>query len=148
MRSSVDLPVPLIPTMPRRSPLATVTETSSSSGRPGRVMDTRSASIRITPGGYRPPAHRRISAQGSVASKGLLVRPFEARFRTTARGLGEPGLPVGPRHQPAPLAAAEGVEVDGLDLRELEQGRLELIAVGDATMALVEKLLIGAASKS
>ena len=46
--SSVDLPVPLMPTTPRRSPLATVTDTSENSGRFGLLMLTLSTSTRIT----------------------------------------------------------------------------------------------------
>src|SRR5690606_36521915 len=46
--SNVDLPVPLMPTTPRRSPLATVTDRSVNSGLPGRLADSPWASTRIT----------------------------------------------------------------------------------------------------
>ena len=48
IRSSVDFPHPLSPTMPRRSPVATVRDRSVKRGRPGRAADTRSRSTRIT----------------------------------------------------------------------------------------------------
>ena len=43
----VDLPVPFNPTMPNRSPVEMVIETSLNNGRPGRVMVTRSTSTQI-----------------------------------------------------------------------------------------------------
>ena len=51
-RSRVDLPVPLSPTMPMRSPDDMVSDRSSNSGLPGRLADTRSRSTRITSAGY------------------------------------------------------------------------------------------------
>ena len=47
-RSSVDLPEPLSPTTPSRSPDAIVTDTSANSGRPGRLAASPAASRRIT----------------------------------------------------------------------------------------------------
>ncbi len=43
----VDLPVPFNPTMPNRSPVEMVNETSLNNGRPGRVIVTRSTSTQI-----------------------------------------------------------------------------------------------------
>ena len=51
-RSSVDLPVPLMPTTPMRSPEEMVSDTSCSNGRSGRLMHTADRSTTImTPEG-------------------------------------------------------------------------------------------------
>ena len=53
-RSSVDLPQPLSPTMPSRSPGEMVSDRSANRGLPGRLTATRSASTRITGWRVRP----------------------------------------------------------------------------------------------
>ena len=84
--------VPLSPTMPRRSPVDTVTERSANSGLPGRrLADTRSQSTRITPG--RLDAGPRRGADWPDSSRDRVRRPVDCSRGPMHRATDSDGRP-------------------------------------------------------
>ena len=82
--SSVDLPPPLMPTTPRRSPLDTVTDRSVNSGLPGRLAATPEASTRIT-GASSQTAWPALPCAVTTTPGGQLMEP-----PTSPEGTDEP----------------------------------------------------------